>query len=318
MALQFLHIVDGDSTAGTLRQAGFHKQGNILSWRDALYSGPVPEGVTFRQLSRLRSRFWTNGKRITEFDERNSKLAKYASYEEVVLWFGSDCTLCELSLIQLLSWFQELKKAPARLSWVTRHGGVLKPAQMVHAHAARKVVTSPQLSFAARVWVAFRSPSPASLDRLVNGSMRVVPGLDNAIRWILREYPGTRDGLSRLQRKLFREVKSRRTATVSAIVASVLSTEWVGDLFLFDLLERCAEAEHPLVSIVEPLGPERKRNLNYRSQVSLTDTGRRVLDGKADHVTCNGIDRWIGGVHLSGKRVPWRWDDHRQRIVSAT
>jgi hypothetical protein len=107
-------------------------------------------------------------------------------------------------------------------------------------------------------------------------------------------------------------------ATFPPFLASVLSTEWVGDLFLFDLLERCAEAEHPLVSIVEPLGPERKRNLNYRSQVSLTDTGGRVLDGKADHVTCNGIDRWIGGVHLSGKRVPWRWDDHRQRIVSAT
>jgi hypothetical protein len=27
-----------------------------------------------------------------------------------------------------------------------------------------------------------------------------------------------------------------------------------------------------------------------------------VLGGKADHITLNGIDRWIGGVHLLGHR----------------
>src|SRR2546422_11602165 len=39
--------------------AGFRKNGEILPWRDALYTGPVPRGLTLRQLSRLRSRFWT-------------------------------------------------------------------------------------------------------------------------------------------------------------------------------------------------------------------------------------------------------------------
>jgi len=34
-----------------------------------------------------------------------------------------------------------------------------------------------------------------------------------------------------------------------------------------------------------------------------------VLAGKADHITLNGIDRWIGGVHLFGNQVPWRWDE---------
>jgi hypothetical protein len=32
--------------------------------------------------------------------------------------------------------------------------------------------------------------------------------------------------------------------------------------------------------------------------VRLTGSGERVLAGQADQITLNGIDRWIGGVHL--------------------
>ena len=35
----------------------------------------------------------------------------------------------------------------------------------------------------------------------------------------------------------------------------------------------------------------------------------------ADQVALNGIDRWIGGVHLRGRRMPWRWDDGTETIV---
>src|SRR5205823_6404731 len=105
MAMKILHIVDGESTGGALRQAGFLKNGDILPWRDALYTGPVPRGLTLRQLSRLRSRFWT-GKSITEFDKRDAVLARHADYEEVVLWFGPT-SICQLSLVQLLTWFGE-------------------------------------------------------------------------------------------------------------------------------------------------------------------------------------------------------------------
>lgn len=47
----------------------------------------------------------------------------------------------------------------------------------------------------------------------------------------------------------------------------------------------------------------------------LTDMGARVLAGTADHVTLNGIDRWIGGVHLRGHDVPWRWNDATDTIT---
>jgi hypothetical protein len=40
-----------------------------------------------------------------------------------------------------------------------------------------------------------------------------------------------------------------------------------------------------------------------------------VLAGQADQIALNGIDRWIGGVHLQGHHVPWRWDDGTETIV---
>jgi hypothetical protein len=62
---------------------------------------------------------------------------------------------------------------------------------------------------------------------------------------------------------------------------------------------------------VDPPG----RPVNRGSGLRLTDTGARVLAGGVDQVALNEIDRWIGGVHLRGRRVPWRWDDGTETIV---
>jgi hypothetical protein len=33
-------------------------------------------------------------------------------------------------------------------------------------------------------------------------------------------------------------------------------------------------------------------------------------------VALNGVDRWIGGVHLTGHAVPWRWDEGTESVVA--
>lgn len=47
--------------------------------------------------------------------------------------------------------------------------------------------------------------------------------------------------------------------------------------------------------------------------VAITDDGRRVLAGDLDQVTLNGINRWIGGVHLTPDSC-WRWNDENLRV----
>jgi hypothetical protein len=49
--------------------------------------------------------------------------------------------------------------------------------------------------------------------------------------------------------------------------------------------------------------------------VEPTPFGASLLSGEADWVRTNGIDRWIGGVHLAGAESPRRWDSHAHRLV---
>ena len=55
----------------------------------------------------------------------------------------------------------------------------------------------------------------------------------------------------------------------------------------------------------------------HAAQARVTHAGREVLWGRADAVWMNGMDRWIGGVHLSGREIPWRWDADEECIVQS-
>ena len=314
MTNRTLHVVDGESTGGSLRQARLGTKRNILSWRDALYTGPVPRGLTLRRLSRLRSRFWTK-KNDTEFDQRDATLARHADYDEIVLWFGPT-SICQLSLIQLLHWFDKYSRDNTRLRLVSAYGGWLKSEQVLQAHGSRQPITASQMRLGRRVWLAFSSPSPKALSQLLAGDLRPLPDIRDTIGFLLREYPERHSGLSRLEQKLLRTVDSLGITTPAVAVGTILHSELVGDTFLFDTLMAFITLPHPLLRFAVSFdGPHRDHRFNV-SQIEVTDTGRAVLAGKADHITLNGVDRWIGGVHLSGHRVPWRWDERTSAILS--
>ena len=51
------------------------------------------------------------------------------------------------------------------------------------------------------------------------------------------------------------------------------------------------------------------------SALAITKAGEAVLKGEADFVELNGIDRWLGGVHLAGQTDLWRWDNQNRKIA---
>ena len=73
--------------------------------------------------------------------------------------------------------------------------------------------------------------------------------------------------------------------------------------------DRLARARNPLL-VAEPADAP----LDGDTLLALTDTGARVLAGHADHVALNGLDRWIGGVHLVGPDAAWRFDEGTETI----
>jgi hypothetical protein len=50
-----------------------------------------------------------------------------------------------------------------------------------------------------------------------------------------------------------------------------------------------------------------------RLRLRLTETGERVLRGEADRVELLGVDRWIGGTHVTPESG-WRWDFAAQEL----
>ena len=60
-----------------------------------------------------------------------------------------------------------------------------------------------------------------------------------------------------------------------------------------------------------PLGDS---HLFARLRLRLTPIGERVLRGEADRVEILGIDRWIGGTHVTTDST-WRWDAAALKLV---
>jgi hypothetical protein len=86
---------------------------------------------------------------------------------------------------------------------------------------------------------------------------------------------------------------------------------FMGDATFWTRLEGLARGERPLVRLS---GKPTDQALP-KGHIELTDDGRRVLAGAADWIALDGIDRWLGGVHLVGRAVPWRWDPRARRLV---
>jgi hypothetical protein len=89
---------------------------------------------------------------------------------------------------------------------------------------------------------------------------------------------------------------------------------FMGDLSFARAVRTLAAAGLPLVE----LDPPGEHVPLARQAVALTALGRQVLAAHADHARLNGVDRWIGGVHLRGRNPAWRWDADRGAIVGGS
>lgn len=83
----------------------------------------------------------------------------------------------------------------------------------------------------------------------------------------------------------------------------------MGEESFYQIMADLSQVRHPLVQISDTA----QRGLGI---VTITKEGRNVLEGQADHIGLNGIDRGCGGVHLQGDTAAWRWNPASQRLVS--
>jgi hypothetical protein len=297
-----------------LRGTGLAQE--ILTWRDALHEGPVPD-VPDAELRRIRAAFLAgeNADDIgtaDEFAHRDRVLADHRG-GEYVLWFEADL-YDQLQIVQILARLRELQVPPHRITLIcvgehlgiAHFGGLgeLNSEQLARLpDTAAITLTRAALEYAARAWAALRAPDPQGLKEIVATPSRELRFVAEAYDRLSREYPSTRDGLSLSERRLLAAVaEGAETAGAAFVRAAAREPRpFLGDSWAYDRIARMA-------TLIEARSP-----VSHETPVRITEAGREVLAGRRSHV---GIDRWIGGVHLTGTDPAWRWDEGTETVIS--
>ncbi|MDB4950637.1 MAG: hypothetical protein JWM27_3286 [Gemmatimonadetes bacterium] len=325
-----LHVTNGDSAVDAMRRAGI--TGDIVPWRDVLHDGPVPAGLPPDALSAVRARFiaaqgWGDEAQVLRgFRARDAALADFARHDAVVLWFEHDL-YDQLQLLQVLDFFQDRDPLPVPLTMVgaSEYIGPAAPERITHLFAGRQPVTAAQLALGRIAWRAFREPRPLQWAALLGEDTTALPYLRAAILRQLEQLPSAHNGLSRSERQALEAIDAGAATLADAYRRSHHEREeaiWMGDSTYAAHLAVLSDAPTPLVlmddgaPIVPPRG-DRPADAFWPRRAVLTDAGRDVLAARADHVRLNGIDRWLGGVHLTGNESAWRWDADAGRLVGA-
>jgi hypothetical protein len=318
-----LHVSNGDAT--DLPGTGLARQ--VLYWRDVLHEGPVP-AVGPEELRQIRAAFLAQGNADDRAEGTSMFLGRDRTLAanrdgQYVLWFEADL-YDQLQIIQILDRLAGLGVPAERITLICigEHPGIARfgglgelTAEQLRELPATKAcarLTPAALQLAARAWAAFRAPAPDGLAAIAATRSGELRFLGEAFDRLSREYPSTRDGLSLTERRVLAAVADGAPDAGTAFVrAGARETRpYLGDTWCFAMMDRLARAPHPLLD-TRHAGTPVERSTRLR----LTATGALVLAGEADHVTLNGIDRWIGGVHLTGHDVRWRWDEGRETLT---
>ncbi len=324
-----LHITNGDIAADLLRRS--HLSGDILPWRDALHEGPVLAGLAFPELSRRRAAFiteagWTTAAETRRFfDERAAALA-VPDREEVVLWFEHDL-YDQLQLLQVINLYADQRPARLTLIEIGEFPGIAKflglgqlsPAQLVSLFPMRRAITPDMVALARSAWAAFTADDPHSLKSILRAETFSMPFLQDAVMRHLEEFPSAENGLGRTERQLLSAALEDRTL-LHLFNASQRREEraYMGDTIVKWRLRLMAGGNAPLIT-----GRARRLSFDlpdkafWDQEAVLTPVGRAVVDEKEDAIRVRGIDRWFGGIHLTGPSPAWRWSQRERRLIPA-
>jgi len=329
-----LHVTNGESAGNTLRQTALG--GAVLPWQDALHEGPVP-AIARQQLLRTRARFladcgWGRQQALLSSLERRDQQLLDALRDglQVVLWFEHDL-YDQLQLLDVLALAHAdgaepelivIGSFPGRPSFAGL--GELTASELETLWPSRRRAAAPSLEAATAAWAALRAPEPTQLAEWATRETARLPFLAPALRRLLEELPAPVDGLSGTERRALQAVAAGAHTPPAAFVATqrLEDAPFLGDAWFYRALSALGQGTTRLLETDDgtplPLPPPLSDNqLFARLHLRLTATGEGALRGEADRVELLGIDRWIGGTHITADNS-WRWDSNELKLIRAS
>ena len=315
--MAILHVFTGDAPAETVRQALRIPASDALIQHDVISVGPVKPFASRDEWIRTRDDFWQGVSGAPELEEFPHDLVieaeRLKTAARLVLWVGaglSDRLL--LPSILALGDAMQMTLPPMETVEITSHPslkvpvlgwGMLRPDDV--GNPKRNEVSMEYRMRAKRAWAALTTSSPAAYMHALE-AIDEDPALLAAMATLIERYPDTVRGLSHWDAALLASLPDGGADAFNVIGgafgASHQHLDPVGDVYLFWRLRRLADQSlrRPLLELSGDLGTMR------HCHVAPTDFGRQVRDGSASHVAANGIDDWIGGVHLrAATGSPW-------------
>jgi len=325
-----LHIHNGDSSADTAKKTSL--PGEHLPWREALVCGPTPAGLSEQHFLDVRARHLSDAYKVSaekcaaELRALHDALAAFSDHEEIVLWFEHDL-FCQVHLIYLLHWFAGRELGRTKLSLVCVgefpgvqpfHGlGELNEEQLTSLFPQREEVTVGQLDLGARAWEAYCAPDALPLIELLRSNLSALPFLEPALRWHMQRFPSIRNGLGRVENASLALIAAGRNKFGSLFPAFVRREPGYGfgDAQLYRALQRLVQAPNPVLKQSNGNDAAVNPARMFLSSFEINELGKAALAGEEDFVIENGIDLWLGGIHLQGREAAWRWDEENQELL---
>lgn len=299
---KILNITNSDLTVDLLSQAKI--AGDFLPWQDMLYTGPVPIGLTLRELSTIRAWFiakqgWlTKAHALKKFKERNAMLFNFSEYDQVILWFGNDL-YDQLQLIQVLDWLIKHEWGKTRITIICEDSylGSLSNNELNRIQQTATSVTSLQALLAEKAWKAFRAKTPNNLMCLIDEPTDDLPFLRNALIRLMEEYPRRNNGLSRTEQQILQIIANGVSNPIAIFNQSqaLEAHPFIEDIVFWTKINHFVTCDPPLLNACGGMLSPTKM---HRQTITITDLGQAVLNGRKNFLELIPSDHWLGGVHF--------------------
>lgn len=326
-----LHITNGDVTANNLCRSTL--SGAVISWKDVLHEGPVPAGLSATARNDLRARWmaargWAAYDSIfADFERRDRRLDQVPSRSQIVLWFEHDL-YDQLQLIQVLDHLQRSgPRHEVSLICIDAFPGVdnfsglgqLSPDQLKSLFPRRVPVTQDHVALTSAAWVAFTSPEPSGIERLIESESDLLPFLAQALRRHCQEFPSVESGLSRTEHQILSALSTGAETPSHLFTASQAHEEapFMGDLPLWSILVDLASGSTPALRFGSPATPLDSPAFAHQ-RITMTEHAAAILAGSERYQLPAAVDRWRGGVHLPADGQQWQWNGQRLVAGDAT
>jgi hypothetical protein len=323
-----MNILHGDSAGGSFKQAFKTHQEEIIVFHDVLSCGPLIKYADIKSWRESRENYWNNIERDNAIANLSYNILErdfYAKFRylkdanEYRLWIGTGLSdqLLLAFLVNLIDFhgfdFRRLLiyqfERVAEKNFEVQGLGLLHPDQ-IRRHPSPYKLSEKQFELTKLAWDAVTDSNPEKYLLYVNAEQDSMPLLKRAMSYLFYRYPKSHNGLSYWDETLLKysEKHGPNTAKILGYTLTdcINGLDIVGDFYLFSRLKNlgCSDLTKPLIKTNAMDLP-----LRYTKTTILPD-GKKALSGQINIIKENGIDDWVGGVHLDSltKNV-WVRDD---------